>query len=60
MARLRLIHWAPADARPRAAFLRRAGHTVDAAAFDAASLTALRRRQPDAIVIDLTRQPMQG
>lgn len=61
MARLRLIHWTPAEAKRQAIFLRRAGHTVDASRFEGPpSMTALRRRPPDAIVIDLTRQPMQG
>ena len=61
MARLRLIHWTPAEGKRQAAFLRRAGHTVDAAPFDGpASMTALRRRPPDALLIELTRQPMQG
>ncbi len=61
MARLRLIHWHPADARRRATVLRRAGHIVGAGAFRGPDeWRSLRRRPPDALVIDLSRLPMQG
>lgn len=56
MARLRLIHWKPEEARERVAGLRAAGHTVNATPFR--NLGELR--SADALLIDLTRLPSQG
>ncbi len=56
MARLRLIHWKPEEAKDRVAALRKAGHVVDASPF--AGLKGLERF--DALLIDLTRLPSQG
>jgi CheY-like chemotaxis protein len=59
--RIRLIHWKPAEGEAVAERLRRAGYDV---AYDAADspelLRALRAAPPDAVVIDLARQPSHG
>jgi len=61
MARLRLIHWHPEEARERAARLRAAGYTVDHAPLTSStSLSDLRKAGPDAFVIDLGRLPSHG
>jgi CheY-like chemotaxis protein len=61
MSRIRLIHWNAAEAEERAAQLASAGHdVVHEALRDASSLRALARRPPEAVVIDLSRLPMQG
>lgn len=61
MARVLLIHWNAAEAEPRVAALRKAGH--EAQAFlpkSGASLNTLSSNPPDAILIDLARLPSQG
>ena len=60
MAHIRLVHWNDDEARPRAALLAELGHTVDASTIDRAALRRLQAETPDAVVIDLSRQPMQG
>jgi CheY-like chemotaxis protein len=61
MSRLTLIHWNAAEARDRAARLRRAGHRVTVfTPTGGAQLNALRERPPDVYVIDLGRLPSQG
>ena len=59
--RVRLIHWSATETAERAERIRAAGYVVDAAAFGGgAELRSLRQRPPLAVVIDLTRLPMQG
>ena len=58
MARLRLMHWKPAEAAPRVELLRKAGHEVQYE--DKAGPAAIRAGAPDAVVIDLTRMPSHG
>ncbi len=61
MAALRLIHWNAEEAALRAERLRAAGHAVlGAGPVDAKLLATLVERCPDVVVIDLSRQPMQG
>ena len=61
MPRVRLIHWEPEEAKKRAAAIRTAGHQVSAERFAGPeALSTLRRRPPDALVVDLTRAPSQG
>jgi hypothetical protein len=58
--RLRLIHANATEAKERVTQLRDAGYTV---AFDAVTpetLQKLRKRPPDAVVIDLSRAPSVG
>lgn len=58
--RVRLVHWNAAEALERAKRLSAAGYRVDAAPITPQSLKQLRAQPPDAVVIDLTRLPMQG
>jgi len=59
--RVRLIHWNAAEAAERADRVRAAGYDTDAAPFrGSVELCALRQRPPLAVVIDLSRLPMQG
>lgn len=60
MPRIRLIHWSSTERQARAATLRAQGHTVDARPLTPATLRTLKRNPPSAVVIDLTRLPMQG
>jgi len=60
MPRVRLIHWKPEEAAPRAAALRAAGYTVDLRPVTPETLRELRARAPDAVVIDLSRVPSHG
>ena len=61
MPRVRLIHWNPAEAKSCAARLRAAGHVVAARPFIGPdTLRELRQQPPAAMVIDLSRLPMQG
>jgi len=60
MQRIRLIHWNADEAAERAERLRVLGFEVSADVPTLAQLRALRYDPPDAIVIDLTRLPMQG
>jgi hypothetical protein len=57
---VRLIHWNAADAEARAAQLRALGFTVEAGPVDPAGIKALLASPPAAVVIDLSRMPMQG
>ncbi|RMH02220.1 MAG: hypothetical protein D6702_09330 [Planctomycetota bacterium] len=61
MARLLLVHWRPAEAAAGVRMLRAAGHSVRI--FDrkgGAGLGELRRRPPEALLIDLSRLPSHG
>lgn len=59
--RVRVIHWNAAEAAERADRIRAAGYDTDAAPFrGSVELRALRQRPPLAVVIDLSRLPMQG
>ena len=61
MARVLLVHWKPAAAAALVAVLRQAGHEPRLLAPD--GMPALRgpaADRPDAIVVDLGRQPSQG
>lgn len=60
MPRLTLIHWKPEEARQRATALRALGYTVSYRPFEPKLLRDIKQKPPAAIVIDLTRQPMQG
>lgn len=60
LPRIRLIHWAPDEARARAAQLRRSGYRVEQGGFAPQVLETLRRTPPDAVVIDLSRLPITG
>jgi CheY-like chemotaxis protein len=63
MARVRIIHWKPAEAGPLVEACRQGGFHVD---YDAESLSApalsraIRQNPPDAVVIDLSRLPSHG
>lgn len=61
MARVRIIHWRPEEASPLIEACRACGHEVeyDDVPFPALA-KAIRRNQPDALVIDLTRLPSHG
>jgi len=60
-ASVRLIHWHAGEAGERAARLRAASWEVDASQFNGpAGLRSLRENKPLAVVIDLSRLPMQG
>ncbi|MGA2271866.1 MAG: hypothetical protein ABSH44_25670 [Bryobacteraceae bacterium] len=62
MARILVVHWNPAEAAGRAERLRREG--FEASCFtdqrDGAGFRVLRENPPDAVVIDLARQPSHG
>ena len=58
--RLQLIHANVGEATARVAQLRDAGYTVAFEALTAATLQKLRKRPPDAVVIDLSRAPSVG
>jgi hypothetical protein len=58
--RVALVHWDRALAADAARRLRAAGFTVAVGAFGPATLRAWRARPPAAVVIDLSRGPMQG
>src|SRR5260221_2134559 len=61
MSRVALIHWNAAEARERAARLRKAGHRAEVPdGQSGAAIRALRESPPDAFVIDLSRIPSQG
>jgi CheY-like chemotaxis protein len=60
MSRLTLIHWKPEEARQRAAALRALGYTVSYRPVGPDFLRVIKQKPPSALVIDLTRQPMQG
>jgi len=60
VTRVRLIHWKIEEARERAERLRQAGNDVELEPFHPAILRTMRSDLPEAVVIDLTRLPMQG
>jgi hypothetical protein len=61
MYRVRLIHWNAAEAEEKAVRLRTANYEVAHKPLNAASaLRELRNNPPSAVVIDLSRLPMQG
>jgi len=60
MARVRLIHWQPAEAAERSAKLEACGYEVEYGELDGASYRALRESPPAAFVIDLSRLPSHG
>ncbi len=61
MARIRLIRWNTHEAGSRATELRRLGHVVNARLAPVPELVrSLAASPPAAIIIDLTRSPIQG
>ena len=60
MKSVHLIHWNAAEAKKSAAKLRAAGYSVAAQPVTAASLRKLGKEPPAAIVVDLSRLPVQG
>lgn len=61
MARVRIIHWRPEEAGPLIEACRECGHEVEYQdlPFNIVAKT-IRRNQPDALVIDLSRLPSHG
>src|SRR5665213_1736238 len=61
MARLRVIHWKPAESGALIEACRACGHEVEYDGFPFPVLAkTIRHNQPDALVIDLTRLPSYG
>ena len=60
MPHIRLIHWNQTQAKQKAQILQSAGYTVNYEPLTPQKLKELKNNLPDAIVIDLTRLPMQG
>jgi CheY-like chemotaxis protein len=60
MPHIRLIHWNQTEAKQKAQILQSAGYTVYYEPITPQRLKELKNNPPDAIVIDLTRLPMQG
>lgn len=61
MRRLVLVAWNRAEAPPRAAALRRAGHAVEIVApWGTPGLRGVIEHPPDAVIVDLTRLPSDG
>lgn len=60
MSHIRLIHWNQTEAEQKAQILQSAGYTVNYESLTPKKLKELKNNPPDAIVIDLTRLPMQG
>jgi hypothetical protein len=59
--RVRLVHWKATEAEPLVESLTAAGHEVDLTSTTGSGiLKQLRATPPDAVVIDLTRQPSHG
>ena len=58
--RIRLVHWNAAEAKQRVAKLRDAGYVVNYGDVTQDTFKELRRRPPDAVIIDLSRIPSQG
>ena len=58
--RVQLICWKAGDGREAVAALRDAGYDVVAGVFAPGAGKALRASPPEAVVIDLSRMPMQG
>jgi len=58
--RLRVVHWNAKEAEPLLESLRAAGHSVEhTSSIGSGIMKYLRAAPPDAVVIDLTRQPSQ-
>jgi CheY-like chemotaxis protein len=60
MPQIRLIHWNQIEAEQKAEILRSAGYRVSCEQITPEALKELKNNPPDAIVVDLTRLPMQG
>ncbi len=60
MARVRLVHWRPEEARARVEQLSAAGYDVVFEPMEPNTLRGLAQDPPDAFVIDLTRLPSHG
>jgi hypothetical protein len=58
--RIRLIGWNEDETTPRAAALRKAGHTVAANPLNGSNYRTIRQSPPDLFLIDLTRLPSHG
>lgn len=58
--RVHLVHWKAAEARERAARITALGYETVFVSASPTMLRDLRKRPPDAVVIDLTRLPAQG
>lgn len=58
--RIRLIHWKPTEAAREVGILKRSGFRVELDPVNQKVLGKIRRAPPDAVVIDLSRQPAQG
>lgn len=60
MKRVRLIHWKPEEAAAHVEQLVQAGFRCDISVLNPLELKKIRGQPPDAVIIDLTRLPMQG
>jgi len=60
MPKVALIHWNAEEAKGRVATLRAAGYTVSCRPLGPQLLRDLKQKPPDALVIDLARQPSMG
>ena len=60
MARLHLFHWKAEEAAERIERMERAGYEVEYDGAGSTSFKTLRKKIPDAVVIDLTRLPSHG
>jgi len=61
MARVRIVHWKPAEAQALIETCRAGGFEVEFDATDLPSIAkTIRRTMPDALIIDLTRMPSHG
>ena len=59
--RIQFIHWKPVEGKDKAQLLCEAGYDVIFQPFKGpATLKAMRENPPDALVIDLSRQPSAG
>ncbi len=58
--RVRLVHWNAEERKGRAAKLRDAGYAVNFGEVTQDTFKELRRKPPDAVVIDLSRIPSAG
>ena len=58
--RVQLIHWNQAEAGEKIALLRRAGYEVAFEPLAQGALRELKTNPPSAVVIDLSRRPVQG
>jgi CheY-like chemotaxis protein len=60
MPHIRLIHWNITEAKEKASILQSFRYEVDYEPFTPQTLKELKNNPPAAVVIDLTRLPMQG